>query len=116
MRAGRSVEFFPRYVHVTSSPRARRGLIRNLETRKRAKHRAWKALRAFAPFAPDLAKELHLLLLQLVEEVEPGLKGLGIDVETFAQAPVFLVKEGAVLTQVGRDQFVAQFLVMRHPA
>ena len=46
-----------------------------------------------------------------------GLKGFGIDIETFAQlAPIFLVKKRAVLAQIGRDQFVAQFLVMRHSA
>ena len=73
-------------------------------------------LLAFPPFALDLAKELRLFSLQLVEKVEPGLEGLGIDIEAFAQVPILLVKEGAVLAQVGRDQFVAQFLVMRHAA
>src|SRR4029453_12807169 len=38
-------------------------------------------------------------------------------IEAFSQlAPIVVVKERAVLAQIRRDQFVAQFLVMRHAA
>ena len=75
-----------------------------------------RRLLAFPSFALDLAKELRLFLFQSVEEVEPGLEGRGIDIETFAQVTILLVKGAAVLAHVWRDQFVAQFLVMRHSA
>lgn len=72
---------------------------------------------ATSPFALNLAQQVHLFLLRFVKEIEPGLQRFRINIEAFSQvSPIVFVEERGILAQVRRDQFVAQLLVMRHPA